>query len=92
MSLKSDVHLATIPPRYDPVKKCNFLPFEGMGDRVKVGSRHNFVMKGDDYDAGKTKKGKLQMGKMASGTFSLDFRAPFTPIQAFFVALAHLEE
>ena len=52
--------------------------------KVKPPSRHGKIAK--------TKKGKLQMGKMASGTFSLDFRAPFTPIQAFFVALAHLEE
>mmetsp|Transcript_8473 Transcript_8473/g.21847 ORF Transcript_8473/g.21847 Transcript_8473/m.21847 type:complete len:237 (-) Transcript_8473:42-752(-) len=90
-------HLETMKALYDKERKCHFLPFQGSGTRVKQSSRHNFLIKrdGDDLEDRKTLrryKSPLQMGKVDSGFFSLDFRAPLSPVQAFFLALCHMDQ
>lgn len=58
------------------------LDFEGPEERVQMASPMNFVLE----DA-KTRKNRLQVGKMAKGVYSCDFRAPISPFQAFALAL-----
>lgn len=87
----NNISLETIQPKYNKDKGSFFLPFERVGERVTMNSRHNFLMKKVE-DSGKKKKKPLQLGKVDHGVFALDVRTPLTPLHAFYIILCHMQE
>lgn len=59
------------------------LTLEFPSTRKMMSSRKNFLLVSD-----KTKRGIIQMGKMGPGLYSLDFRFPVAPVQAFATMLS----
>jgi len=71
-------------PAYSEQHKSFFLNFSG---RIKQGSVKNFqIIKENDPDYL-----YIQFGRIDDNTFALDFQYPFSPLQAFSVALTSLE-
>ena len=53
-----------------------------LGSRVADSSSKNFLFEIPDPE-GKGRRPVLQFGKLSTATFSVDFRSPMAPIQAF---------
>jgi len=71
-------------PAYSEQHKSFFLNFSG---RIKQGSVKNFqIIKENDPDYL-----YIQFGRIDDNTFALDFQYPFSPLQAFSVALTSLD-
>ena len=85
------VSLETIKPKHNKEKNSWYLPFERVGQRVTMNSRHNFLMQKVGETAKKKKK-PMQLGKVDHGMFALDIRAPLSPLQAFLIVLCHIQE
>ena len=82
--------LETVQPKYNKDKGSYYLPFERVGERVTMNSRHNFLLQ--KSDAKKKRKKPLQIGKIEKSMFALDIRYPLTPLHAFFIVLCHIQE
>lgn len=85
------IGLETVQPKFNKDKNNYYLPFERVGERVTMNSRHNFLMKRTS-DSDKKKKKTMQLGKVDHRLFALDIRAPLTPLHAFFIVLCHIQE
>ena len=77
-------------PKWNPQLGCLSLHFGRK--RVKASSSKNFLIYTDDVLRDRSRSDSaeaavFQLGKLGSRTFSLDFRYPFSPLQAFAVAL-----
>ena len=76
------IRVKTRLPRWDSAMESLVLGFER--NRVKASSSKNILMALGDNP----KHTVLQFGKVSSGRFTLDFRYPMSPIQAFAIAVS----
>ena len=88
-------YLENKPPRYDKYTKTYILDFKG---RVTVASVKNFQLvlerkKVGLFGGDRTieRKTVLQFGKVGADKFTMDFRHPMSPLQAFGIVLSAFE-
>lgn len=84
-----DVFLVNMLPAWDKSAKRYTMKFFG---RAAVSSVKNFKLVEDNLREGEERPHKLLFGKVEDDVFSLDFRAPFTPLQAMAYALTTFEK
>jgi len=87
-----DVTFVNALPEWDPVAKVHSLKFNGRATEVSV---KNFKLVKDGVGSqtvgGVNQQMYLRMGKVGKHTFNIDFRMPFSPVQAFGIALSSFE-
>lgn len=87
-----DMTFVNALPEWDPVAKVHSLKFNGRATEVSV---KNFKLVKDGVHSqiagGVDQMMYLRMGKVGKHTFNIDFRAPFSPLQAFAIALSSFE-
>lgn len=84
-----DVFMVNMLPVWDKSAKRYTMKFFG---RAAVSSVKNFKLVEDNLREGEERPHKLLFGKVEDDVFSLDFRAPFTPLQAMAYALTSFEK
>ncbi|KAJ8614523.1 hypothetical protein CTAYLR_000803 [Chrysophaeum taylorii] len=88
--VQSTIQLRNKLPKWNPQLGCLSLHFGRK--RVKASSSKNFLVYTEDSLDDRTRldsadEAVFQLGKLGSRTFSLDFRYPLSPLQAFAIAL-----
>ena len=87
-----DITFVNALPEWDPIMKVHSLKFNGRATEVSV---KNFKLVKDGVGSqtvgGLNQQMYLRMGKVGKHTFNIDFRAPYSPVQAFGIALSSFE-